>query len=107
MSANHEEAETRFVLIAKDAIQNKYKRVIVMDGVRNFKAKKGYMVYITLSKLDADRLESIFGFHGQKDCDTSSSFSGISKIKTLWKQYQEAQKLLQSLGRKLSLVLPV
>ena len=64
-------------------------------------------MYITLSKLDADVLENIFGFHGHKGCDTSSSFSGISKIKTRWKQYQEAQKLLQSLGSSFSLVLPV
>ena len=78
-----------------------------MDGVRNFKAKKGYLVYIILSKLDADILENILGFHGQTGCDTSSSFSGISKIKTCGKQYQEAQKLLESLGRSLSLVLPV
>ena len=64
-------------------------------------------MYIILSKLDADILENILGFHGQTGCDTSSSFSVISKIKTRWKQYQEAQKLLQSLGRSLSLVLPV
>ena len=64
-------------------------------------------MYIILSKLDADILENRLGFHGQTGCDTSSSFSVISKIKTRWKQYQEAQKLLQSLGRSLSLVLPV
>ena len=64
-------------------------------------------MYIILSKLDADILENILGFHSQTGCDTSSSFSGISKIKTRGKQYQEAQKLLQSLGRSLSLVLPV
>ena len=67
------------------------------------KQKKGYPVYIILSKLntdihvklDADIPENILGFHGLTVCDTSSSFSGISKIKTRWKQYlQEAQKLL-------------
>ena len=30
-------------------------------------------------------------------CDTRSSFSGISKIKTCWKQYLAAQKLLRPL----------
>ena len=50
-------------------------------------SKKGYPVYISLSKLDTDIridtdiLENILGFHGQTACDTSSSFSGISKIK--------------------------
>ena len=105
LSAKHEEAETSLVFNVKDAIQNKYKGVIVMDGVRN--KKKGYLVYIILLKLDTDILENILGFHCQTDCDTRSLFSGISKIKTRWKQYQEAQKLLQSLGRSLSLVWPV
>ena len=64
-------------------------------------------MYSILSKLDADiKLdtdipENILGFHGQTVRDTSSSFSGISKIKTRWKQYlQEAQKLLQSLCKR-------
>ena len=47
LSAKHEGAETRFVLNAKDAIQNKYKRVIVMDGVRNDKAEKN-VIWCTL-----------------------------------------------------------
>ena len=107
MSANHEQAETRLVLSAKDIIWNKYKRVIVMDGVRNSKAENGYLVFIILSKLDTDILENILGFHGQTGSYTNSSFSGIGKIKIRWKQYMEAQKLLQSLGRILSLVLSV
>ena len=65
-----------------------------MGVVRNVKAEKSYP-------------ENILGFHGQTECDTIASFSGISKIKTRWKQYLEAQKLLQSLGRSLSLVLHV
>ena len=61
----------------------------------------GYPVYIILSKLDTDIPENILGFHGQTVCDTSSSFSGISKIKTHWKQYlQESQKLLQPLCKR-------
>ena len=71
-------------------------------------------MYIILSKLDTDiKLgtdirENILGFHGQTACDTSSLFSGISKIKTRWKQYlQEAQKLLQSSCKRYEFVLPV
>ena len=71
-------------------------------------------MYIILSKvdtdikLDTDIPENILGFHGQTACDTSSSFSGISKIKTRWKQYlQEAQKLLQSACKSYEFVLPV
>ena len=63
----------------------------------NVKAEKGYPVKIILTKLDTDIPENILGFYGQAVCDTSSSFSGISKVKTRWNQYlQETQKLLQS-----------
>ena len=53
-----------------------------MDDVRNVKAEKGissahYFIETT------DILENILGFRGQIVCDISSSFSGISKIKTL------------------------
>ena len=123
---NHEEAETRLVLNAKDAIQNKYKQDIVICRYtdvllllyhlgctkyevwmmsRTLKQKKGYPVHIILSKLHTDILENILGFHSQTVCDTSSSFFGISKIKTHWKQYlQEAQKLLQSLRERFEFV---
>ena len=66
-----------------------------MSGTLN--QNKGYPVNIILSKLDTDIPENILDFHGLTVCDTSVSFSDISKIKTRWKQYlQEAQKLLQS-----------
>ena len=107
LSVNHEEAETRLVLKVKDIIRTKYKQVIVMDGIRNFKAEAGYLVYTILSKLDTAILENILGFHGQTGCDTSSLFSGINKIKKTLKQYMEPQKRLRSLGRSLSLVLRV
>ena len=68
---------------------------------RTLTQKKGYPVHIILLKLDTDIRENILGFRGQTVRDTSSSFSGISKIKTLWKQYlQEAQKLLHSLCKR-------
>ena len=73
--------------------------------IRTLKQKKGYPVYIILSKLHTDILETILGFHSQTVCDTSSSFFGISKIKTHWKLYlQEAQKLLQPLRKRFEFV---
>ena len=59
------------------------------------KQQKGISIDIILSKLDTDiklgtdKPENILGFHGQTVCvcDTSSFFSGISKIKIRWKQY--------------------
>ena len=75
---------------------------------RTLKQKKGYPVYIILSKLHTDILENILGFHSPTVCDASSSFFGISKIKTHWNQYlQEVQKLLQSLSKRVEFVLPV
>ena len=52
-----------------------------MDGVRNFKAEKGYPVYNILSKLDTDILEKYLISRGQTVCDTSSLFSNVSEIK--------------------------
>ena len=49
----------------------------MMSGT--LKEKRGYPVYIILSKLDTDIPENILGFHGQTACETRSSFSGISK----------------------------
>ena len=53
----------------------------MMSGT--LKQKRGYPVKIILTKLDTDILENILGvFYGQTVCDTSSSFSGTSKVKT-------------------------
>ena len=66
------------------------------------KQKKCYPVHTIASKLDDNLLANILGFHALTGCDTTSSFSGIGK-KTCWKQYLEAPKLLQSIGRGLNL----
>ena len=54
--------------------------VWMMSGT--LKRKMGYPVHIILLTLDTDIRENILGFHGQTVCDTSSTFSGISTIKT-------------------------
>ena len=124
LSANHEEADTPLILHANDAIQNNYKRVIVICRDTDVlllllyhlgrtetevwmvsgtsKQPKCYPVHIIASKLDNDILENMLGFHALTGCDTTSSFSGIGK-KTCWKQYLEAPSLVQSLGRGLNL----
>ena len=124
LSANHEEADTRLILHANDAIQNNYKRIIVICRDTDVlllllyhlghteaevwmvsgtsKQKKCYPVHTIASKLDDNLLANILGFHALTGCDTTSSFSGIGK-KTCWKQYLEAPKLLQSIGRGLNL----
>ena len=73
-----------------------------MDGVRSVKAEKGIS---SVHYFIETRYILILDFHGQTVFDTSSSFSGISKIKTRWKQYlQEAQKLLQSSCKRYEIV---
>ena len=63
---------------------------------------KCYPDHTIASKLDDSLLVNILGFHALTGCDTTSSFSGIGK-KTCWKQYLEAPKLLQSIGRGLNI----
>ena len=113
MLAYHEETEICLSLNAKDAIQDKYKRVIaicretgvLLPGIPLYhlgctetevwvisgtsKEKKCYPVHIILSKLHNDILDNILGFHD----NTTSSLSDISK-KTCWMQYLEAPKLV-------------
>ena len=67
------------------------------------KQRKCYPVYIIASKLDGDILNNILGFHALTGCDTTSSYSGVSK-KTCWKQYLNTPRLLQSIGRDVNVL---
>ena len=62
------------------------------------KQRKCDPVHVIASKLDDDVLNNIFGFHAITGCDTTSSYSGISK-NTCWKQYLKTLRLLRSVGR--------
>ena len=124
LSANHEEADTRLILHAKDAVQNNYKRLIVICRDTDVlllllyhlgrtktevwmvsgtsKQQNCYPVQTVASKLDNDVLENILGFHALTGCDTTLSFSGMGK-KTCWKQFLETPNLVHSMGRVLNL----
>ena len=85
-----------------------------MDDVRNVKAEKGIssLHYFIKTRYLYTGEHTWFSWVGLQCvivllpdhthllfcCDTRLSFSGISKIKTCWKQYLAAQKLLQPLG---------
>ena len=70
--------------------------------------RMGYPVYIILSKLDTDIPENILGFHSQTVCDTSSSFSGISKIKHVGSSTsRKLRNCYSHYVKDLSLFLPV
>ena len=101
LSANHEEADTRLILHAKDAIQYNYKRLFVICRDADVlllllyhlgqtktevwmvsgtsKQQKCYPAHTIASKLDNDALENILGFHSLTGCDTTSSFSCMGK----------------------------
>ena len=79
--------------------------MVVQKISGTFKQKKCYPAYAILLKLYTDILKNTLGIHGQAGCDTSSSFSVISKTKhiksSIWKH-----RLPQSLRKSLSLFLP-
>ena len=120
LCANHEEVDSRLIVHAKNAIACNFKRIVVMCRDTDVlllllyhigrtdvevwtvsgtaKQKKCYPVHAIASKLDDDVLNNILGFHALTGCDTTSSYSGISKT-TCWKQYLKAPRLLQYVGR--------
>lgn len=121
LSSNHEEADTRIVLHAKDALLEGYQRCVIQCrdtdvlvlalGHRSslppevwmstgLKSKKPFIPVhkIELSEL---QLKTIIPFHALTGCDTVSQFASIGK-KTAWKIFREdssASYLLQ-LGSK-------
>ena len=119
LSANHEEADTRMIVHAKDAVARGYGRLEVISRdtdvllllVYHFgedvecwmvsgtgRSRRCYPIHTISLTLDRHVRESILGFHALTGCDTTSSFHGIGK-KSCWKTYCEAPTLLAGVGR--------
>lgn len=62
------------------------------------KNQKCYPVHTIASQLSPDILANMPGFHALTGCDTTSSFTGLSK-KTCWKVFTQHPALLDSVGR--------
>jgi hypothetical protein len=116
LQSNHEEADTRLILHAQDAMLRGFKRRIIecsdtdvlvlsihfMDKLTEevwFKKGVGSPKFIPVHKIIILSIirQNIITFHGMTGCDTTSSFSGIGK-KTAWKTYQKYPELLNDVG---------
>ena len=121
LSSNHEEADTRIILHAKDAALEGYQRCVIQCtdtdvlvlalGHRNSLPPEVWMntglkskhPFIPVHKIELTELQvkTIIPFHALTGCDTVSQFASIGK-KTAWKIFREdyfASCLLQ-LGSK-------
>ena len=119
--SNHEEADTRLILHAHEAIANNFNRIVVLcrdtdvllllihffgknEEIEtwmvggNAKQKKCFPVNSITDKLSEGVIQNILGFHAFTGCDTTSSFSGYGK-KKCWKVFEEHPHLLYGIGR--------
>jgi hypothetical protein len=120
LHSNHEEADTRLVLHAVDAVKSGYGRLLVYSrdtdvlvllvhfypdllveelwmcaGTR--KKPKFMPVHDISLSLSQDVREALPGFHSLTGCDTTSSLAGHGK-KTCWKAFKRNPSLLSDIG---------
>jgi len=120
LQANHEEADTRIILHALEAIDAGFESIIVkcrdtdvllllihstrdklcqvwmMSGTS--KEQECFPVHIINENLPRVVVENVLGFHAITGCDTVSSFAGHGK-KSCWRVYLQHAELLQGVGR--------
>ena len=120
LNANHEEADTRIILHALEAIDASYDNIIVkcrdtdvlllllhftrdklcqvwmMSGTS--KEQESFPVHVINKTLLPAVVENVLGFHAITGCDTVSSFSGHGK-KSCWNVYLQHPELLHGVGR--------
>lgn len=117
LSANHEEADTRIPLHARDATASRYQQVNVISRdtdvlvllVAHFPtlcpyvsmftgtARKRSCIAIHKIIICEAKRKSLLAFHAITGCDTTSQFVGIGKV-SAWKVYESCTELLQNLG---------
>ena len=121
LTCNHEEADTRIILHACDAVSKSFNRLLVrcrdtdvllllvhfvgtIKDVETWmiagtaKQRKCYPVHTMTERLPAPIIDNIVGFHALTGCVTTSSFTGFGKRKC-WKVFEEFPYLIQKLGR--------
>ncbi len=119
MNTNHEGADTRIILHARDATLQGYQRcvlqcrdtdvLVVALGLRDhlspevwfssgLKSKRPFIPIHHIS-LPEDQIQTIIAFHALTGCDTVSQFAGIGK-KTALKVFTEESACLQKMGSK-------
>ena len=118
LASNHEEADTRIVLHARDATDNGYEQVNVIchdtdvlilllahgellcPTVWMFSGTVKRKKYIPVHRipLPDEKRSSLLAFHAVTGCDTVSQFAGIGK-QSAWKTFHSCSpELLQRLG---------
>lgn len=117
LSSNHEEADTRIVLHAKDATAKGYKQVNVLcrdtdvlvllvahkqdlcEEIWMFSGTSRRKRYIPVHKITLpwEKRKSLLAFHAITGCDTTSQFSGIGK-QSAWKVFDSSPRLIEHLG---------
>lgn len=120
LAGNHEEADTRLILHACEAVTNGYERVLVMcrdtdvmlllihflssKPVETWMIsgtamkRKCYPVHIIARTLAEPVKDNLLSFHALTGCDTTSSFSGHGK-KSCWKIFEKHPQLVNGIGR--------
>ena len=103
LKSDHEEADTRIILHAKEASDTGYVRLVrfanelcqeIWIQTGNFKSPK----FINVHQIYIQNImrESLLGFHSIKGCDTVSQFRGYGKKKS-WKVFEKHSELLKNL----------
>ena len=121
LTCNHEEADTRIILHACDAVSKGYNMLLVhcrdtdvllllvhfLGAIKDVetwmiagttKQRKCYPVHTITQHLPTPITDNILGFHALTGCDTTSSFTGFGKRKC-WKVFEEFPTLIRGLGR--------
>ena len=115
LQGNHEEADTRLVLHSCEAVNQGYKRLLVICRVTDVmlllvhfipaqtaevwvfsgtaKKRKCYPIHELSERLAKPLRDNLRGFHAFTGCDTTSAFSGHGK-RSCWKTFQNHPHLV-------------
>ena len=120
LQGNHEETDTRLVLHSCEALNQGYKRVLVICRDADVmlllvhfiptqtadvwmisgtgKKRKCYPIHALSERLAKPLRDNLLGFHAFTGCDTTSAFSGHGK-RSCWKTFLNHPHLVQGIGR--------
>ncbi|XP_066016091.1 uncharacterized protein, partial [Pocillopora verrucosa] len=119
LASDHEEADTRIVLHARDAAARRYKQVNILcrdtdvlvlllahrehlcQEIWMFAGTSRQRRYIPVHRipLSEENRKSLLAIHAITGCDTTSQFYGVGKA-SAWKVFEDAPDLLEHLGEE-------
>lgn len=121
MLCNHEEADTRLIFHACEAVSNNFNRLLLLcrdtdvflllihflgqsQDIETWmlcgtaRQRKCYPIHTIAQQLPQVVISNILGFHALTGCDTTSSFTSFGKRKC-WKVFEQYPQLLHGIGR--------